>query len=233
MLTLNDKIAVSPLGLEFHQELTFEEWSALAPQLGTALRSMSFVIGDWLVYGEDHFEKQLQLPGLEDNGVTRRRISAERYAQARQATGLDLVILKNYAYVSRRVPMSLRNDLLSWEHHRTVAKLQQDEQKRWLGIAATANDKLSSRRLRVSIARGQVVPVEAMSAPPSERGIANHIPFINRLCGWWSHVGGPDWIATRTPEQVAAMLRDFQPVAEIISFLQTASANTGKGESTL
>ena len=227
MLTLNEKVAITPLGLQFRTDLTFEEWSALAGQIGGALRSMAFVLGDWLVYGEEHFEKQLLLPGFEASAC--RRISAERYDHAHTATGLDRVILKNYAYVSRRVPLSLRNDILSWEHHRVVAKLQPEDQKRWLGVAATEEDKLSSRRLRVSVARGHVVSVEAMAIPPSERGIANHIPFINRLCAWWNHVGGPDWLKTRTPEQIAAILRDFQPVTDLIASLQTASAISSKG----
>ena len=183
------------------------------------------MLGDWLVYGEDRFEKQLALPGFEEDVAACRRLSAERYEEAHAATGIDRVILKNYAYVSRRVPLSLRNDFLSWEHHRVVAKLKPDDQKRWLEVASTKDNKLSSWRLRVSVARGHVVAVEAMAIPPSERGITNHIPFINRLSGWWTHVGGPDWIKTRTPEQVAAILRDFRPVTEIIVSLQKVSAH--------
>ena len=225
MLDLNAKIAISPLGLQFREDLTFSEWCALASQLGSAVRSMAFVLGDWLVYGEDHFEKQLLLPGFEENGP-RQRLSAERYEQAHAATGIDRVVLKNYAYVSRKVPMSLRNDVLSWEHHRVVAKLKTDEQKRWLEIACTDDERLSARRLRVSIARGEVVPVEAMGLPVAGRGIANHIPFINRLSAWWTQVGGDDWLKTRTPEQIAAMVRDFQSVTVIIRSLHAASARS-------
>ena len=61
-----------------------------------------------------------------------------------------------------------------------------------------------------------------MGVLPSERGIANHIPWVNRLCAWWNHAGGPAWLKTRTPEQIAAILRDFQPVANIIQTLETA-----------
>ena len=129
MLTLNEKVAITPLGLQFRTDLTFEEWSALAGEIGGALRSMAFVLGDWLVSGEDHFEKQLLLPGFEASACA----------------------------------------------------------------------------------------------------IANHIPFINRLCAWWNHVGGRDWLKTRTPEQIAAILRDFQPVTDLIASLQTASAISSKG----
>lgn len=217
-LATNDKVIASPLGLQFRQELSFEEWSALAPQLGTALRSTAFVVGDWLVYGEDHFAKQLELPGFETE-MKRGRISADRYQAAWAATGIDKVVLKNYAYVSRRVPLSLRNEHLSWEHHKAVAKLEAPDQTRWLERAADTDDRLSSRRLRVSITQGKVVPVEAMATPPADQGIINHITPINRLCGWWQ-ITGPDWIKGRTHEQTGAMLRDFAPLKGILAELE-------------
>ena len=179
------------------------------------------MIGDWLVYGEDHFDSNAK-NGQAGGDRGGRKVTAERYAQAAAATGIDRAVLKNFAYVSRRVPLSVRNDDLSWEHHRVVAKLQRDEQKRWLKIATGQDERLSARRLRVSIAHGAVVPVEAMGVPPSERGITNHIPWINRLCAWWSHTGGPAWLKTRTGEQIAAILRDFQPVVNIIQTLEAA-----------
>jgi hypothetical protein len=103
-LALGHKVAASHTGLEFHGELTFEEWSSLAPQIGTSLRCMAFVIGDWLVYGEDKF----------DSRKRQGRADPERYELACRATGIDYAVLRNYAYVSRRVSLSLRNDRLSW-----------------------------------------------------------------------------------------------------------------------
>lgn len=223
-LTFNSKVTVSPLGLEFHEELSFDEWAELASQIGTALRSMAFVIGDWLVYGESRFEKQAVIPGMEDEPATRRsRISLSRYEEVRKATGVDLRILKNYAYVSRRVPRSLRNDHLSWEHHRAVARLESEQQQHWLETAARPQDKLSSRRLRVSITRGKVVGVDEMATPPSEQGVTNHIPSINRLCGWWQLIGAKDWLKTRTQAQVEALLRDFEPVEAIIHAIRAGA----------
>ena len=37
---------------------------------------------------------------------------------------MDKNSLHNFAFVSRRVPRSLRNRRISWEHHRKVAKLK-------------------------------------------------------------------------------------------------------------
>ncbi|MEI6494212.1 MAG: hypothetical protein WCO94_16830 [Verrucomicrobiota bacterium] len=222
MLTqINEKVAITPSGLRFDADLTFEEWSAMAPQIGTALKSLAFVIGDWLVYGEERFAAQPCIPGLEDD-PRHVRISSDRYVATQVATGLDMTTLKNYAYVSRRVPMSLRNNLLSWEHHKVVAKLATDKQTEWLTTAASQAERLSVRRLRASITSGRVLSPEELSVPASEQGVTNHIPSINRLCGWWKQIGGTDWIKSRSREQIAALLRDFEPVLSIINQLNTS-----------
>ncbi|MFZ4779626.1 MAG: hypothetical protein ACOYM3_30050 [Terrimicrobiaceae bacterium] len=225
MLTqINEKVAITPSGLRFDADLTFEEWSAMATQIGTALKSMAFVIGDWMIYGEEKFAAQPCIPGLEDNDPRHVRVSSANYVATQAATGLDPATLKNYAYVSRRVPMSLRNNLLSWEHHKVVAKLATDKQAEWLATAAAADsgERISVRRLRASITSGRVLSPEELSVPPSEQGVTNHIPSINRLCGWWKQIGGTDWIKTRSNEQVAALLRDFEPVLSIINQLNTS-----------
>jgi hypothetical protein len=143
------------------------------------------------------------------------------------ATGLDTATLKSYAYVSRRVPMLLRNNILSWEHHKIVAKLKEDQQVRWLATAAAGDSgkPLSGRRLRASITSGRVLTNDELTIPASDQGVINHIPSINRLCGWWEQIGGPEWVKSRSPEQIAALLRDFAPVLSIINHLRAAKTN--------
>jgi len=224
MLTqINEKLVITPSGLRFNADLTFEEWSALAPKIGGALRSMAFVIGDWLVYGEEKFAAQPFFPSMAPD-PRHVRVSAPNYEATQAATGLDIATLKSYAYVSRRVPMSLRNDFLSWEHHKVVAKLATDKQAEWLTTAAAADsgERISVRRLRASITSGRVLSPEELSVPPSEQGVTNHIPSINRLCGWWKQIGGTDWIKSRSREQISALLRDFEPVLSIINQLNTS-----------
>ena len=52
---LTPKANISPVGLQFSGDLTLDEWKSLAPSLGQAARSVAFVIGDWLVYGDSLF----------------------------------------------------------------------------------------------------------------------------------------------------------------------------------
>ena len=139
MLTqINEKLTITPNGLRFNADLTFEEWSSMAPQIGGALKSMAFVIGDWMLYGEEKFAVQPYFPSMAPD-PRHVRVSAPNYVATQAATGLDPTTLKSYAYVSRRVPMSLRNDILSWEHHKVVAKLAAEKQVEWLNTAASGD----------------------------------------------------------------------------------------------
>ena len=90
---------------------------------------MAFVVGDWLVYGEERF-------GDTPGGAKLRRITGDRYDLATNITGIDRAVLKIYAHVSRRVPRAARCAMLSWEHHKAVARLAPTDQQHWLAIAS-------------------------------------------------------------------------------------------------
>ena len=106
LATITPKVRVTPLGLEITDELNFDEWSSLAPAIGEVARSLCFVVGDWLAYGE-RFAAQRPLPGFEDMPA---KVDPKRYDAALLKTGLDRGTLQNYAFVSRSVPRSLRNE---------------------------------------------------------------------------------------------------------------------------
>jgi hypothetical protein len=210
-LTLPDcpKFTVSRTGLTVHTELSFEEWAALAPQLNEASRCIAFLIGDWLIYGEAQFTKPGKQPA--------RRVQSAAYERAMAATGLDRSTLITYAYVARRVPASLRNEDLSWEHHKAVAKLEARDQTRWLKTALNGDKSgiVSTRRLRKSITAGRLLSLADMRVAPSERGRPNHIPFVNRLCAWWETLQQDRWLTRATPAQRAALKRDLLPLMQI------------------
>ncbi len=170
------KVKLTPVGMVVEEELTFEEWASLAPHLGTGVRSMAFVVGDWLTYGEDMFSGGRDFPDLDGGPRAASRVSQHSYDAALKATEIDLATLKTYVHVSRRVPRLLRNNLLSWEHHKAVAKLRGPELTRWLDLAEKGDDlgRLSARRLRASITAGRVLSPEEMVIPPSEQGVSNH-----------------------------------------------------------
>jgi hypothetical protein len=214
LATITPKVRITPLGLDITEELSFEEWSSLAPAIGGIARSLSFVVGDWLAYGE-RFAAQRPLPGFEDMPT---KVDPKRYDKALLKTGLDRGTLCNYASVSRSVPRSLRNEHLSWEHHRAVARLDPDAQRHWIDVTIAENDagrRMSSRRLRRSIEAGRIVTVAELRPVAADTGILNHIPFVNRLVGWWARMRDSNWLKTASADKRAALKRDLQPIIEI------------------
>ena len=214
LATITPKVRVTNIGLEIIEDLSFDEWSSLAPHIGDAARSLGFVIGDWLAYGE-RFSAQRPLPGFENMPG---KVTPERYDDALLKTGLDRHTLHNYTYVSRCVPRSLRNEVLSWEHHKAVARLDVDAQREWLAQAVAENDagrRMSSRRLRRSIDAGRILTVEELQSDPADTGVSNHIPFVNRLVGWWARMRDAGWLKSASDEKRAALKRDLHPIVEI------------------
>ena len=209
----NPKVSISPVGMQISSELSFEEWSELATSIGQAARSIGFIIGDWLVYGQSLF-------GTE--GFAEKRVDAASYQLAINATGLDLSTLQNYAYVSRNIPFSLRTERLSWEHHRLVAKLPEVEQQEWIDACLAEEDagqRMSTRRLRKSLNLGRIATQKDLEPDDSDKGIENHIPFVNRLVVWWKRMQTDRFLAEASDEQRAAIKRDLEPVITIYNQL--------------
>lgn len=160
LVTLNPKVTMTPLGLEVHEDLTAEEWCDIGARIGTAMRSIAFVVGDWLVYGEGRDGKRMFWPDTPEHDT----IPHHLYEKASQLTGMDISTLHNHAYVARHVPRSLRNEKLAWEHHKKVAKLKDDSEKAsWLRIAAKGSR--SGRRM----------------ARPSPHRSPNHCPIVEAI----------------------------------------------------
>ena len=194
-------------------ELSFAEWGELATSIGHASRSIAFVVGDWLVYGQSLFGT---------DGFPDQRVDAPSDQLALAATGLDLSTLQNYAYVSRSVPFSLRNERLSWEHHRILAKLPEMEQQRWIDACVHEEDcgkRMSTRRLRKSLNLGRVATEGDLTPDEADKGIDNHIPFVNRLSVWWKRMSQNRFLDNATREQREALKRDLEPVVTIYNQL--------------
>ena len=194
----NTKFNISETGIEFREELTFEEWEQLGGRLARVGKSIGFLIGDWINYGE--------------------KCWGEKYAEAIRKTGIDYQILADFAYVARKVDFSCRHEKLGFEHHKAVAKLKcADEQKRWLETAE--RESLSKRRLRASIIKGRVVSIDEMQGDPADRGQQTYMNWIMRLCQWWRKRIESDPVANWDDCDKIRLKRDLQPVVDIYNSL--------------
>jgi hypothetical protein len=186
-----------PTGIEFHGDLTREEWTDLGQKLSAVGKSIGFIIGDWINYGETRW------------GVIK---------DLEKVTKLDYGTLRNFSHVSKRVQLSLRNDNLDWYHHAVVAKVKSPEdQRKWL--AAAAEEEMSVRRLRRSVHEGRVVSTQEMREDPADRGTATYMTWLNKLAQWWKRRIDADPISDWDPQDRARLKRDLEPLARIYELL--------------
>ncbi|MEU0600925.1 LmbU family transcriptional regulator [Streptomyces sp. NPDC006393] len=96
-------------------KMAYDEWERAGRQLADVLDSSSWWLGDWLVYGKDHY--------------------TDRYQRGIRAAGLSYQTLRNYAWVSRRFDLTRRRPALSFQHHAELASMPAADQELWLDRA--------------------------------------------------------------------------------------------------
>jgi hypothetical protein len=87
---------LQPLSLHLSETMSYAEWASAGRQLARLSHGVAWALGDWLIYGQARY--------------------GSRYRDALAATQLDYQTLRNYAWVSRSVPLSRRRDTLSFQH---------------------------------------------------------------------------------------------------------------------
>jgi hypothetical protein len=95
---------------------SFEQWQQAMEFVQRSEQAVYFWIGDLLNYGETLY--------------------GETYTQAIDATGFEYGTLANDKSVARAIPQPIRKSDLSFEHHRAVAKLEPNDQEKWLDKAS-------------------------------------------------------------------------------------------------
>lgn len=135
-LTLPGK--VSRTGWALPKTLSEEDWIWLGSGLGKIEGAVQWWLGDWWTHGEREYGKRKAL--FEEGGPLE---------------NLNFGTVANYGWVARSVETSLRNEVLSWDHHRHVAWLPPEQQREWLDRAVNGTDgkSWSSNQLKAAIAR--------------------------------------------------------------------------------
>ena len=192
------KFAITPTGIQFHQDLSFAEWDELGQKLAPIGKSIGFILGDWINYGEKRYGKM--------------------YEEALTKTGMAYQTLANYAYVARKVQFSCRQENLGFEHHAVVAKLKTpEEQQHWLEIAAEHN--LGKRRLQKSINFGRLATDEEVQGDPADRGHVTYLALLNRLRRWWARETGKAPVDDWDDDRREGLKKDFKLILDIYEAL--------------
>jgi hypothetical protein len=198
-LAINDsKFTITPTGIEFHEELHFDEWDSLGQKLTPVGKSIGFIIGDWINYGQKAY--------------------GEKYEEAVARTGMDYGYLRNIAHVARKVDLSCRHDNLGFEHHAVVAKLKTEEEKKhWLDMAEKHD--LSVRRLRKSINFGRLATEKEVQGDPADRGHVTYLALLNRIRRWWSRETQKAPVDEWDDERREGLKKDFKLILDIYEAL--------------
>lgn len=198
-LAINDpKFAITPTGIEFHEELSFEEWEALGQKLSPVGKSIGFIIGDWINYGEKRW--------------------GDKYEEAIKRTGMAYQTLRLYAHVAKRVDLLTRINKLDFVHHRVVAKLKDvDDQRHWLDMAVKHN--LGKRRLQKSINFGRLATEQEVAGDPHDKRHTTYLSLLNKIRRWWQEQTETAPVDEWDEERRQALKEDFEFVKDIYEAL--------------
>lgn len=192
------KFSITPTGIQFNDELSFEEWDALGTRLGEVGKSIGFIIGDWINYGEGRY--------------------GEKYEESLARTGLAYTTLAHYSYVARKIQFCLRKQNLDYSLHATVAKLKTDEEKQhWLDMAEKHD--LSVRRLRKSINFGRLATEEEVQGDPADRGYVTYLALLNRIRRWWARETQKAPVDEWDEDRREGLKKDFRLILDIYEAL--------------
>lgn len=113
---------ISATGLFMPADLDEQQWQAVGSMLVTLNSGIQWALGDWWAYGFHAY------------GERKSKAIAKKLPY-------EFGSMMNLGWVARKIPASLRNEALSFSHHVAVAKLEPEDQKKWLDKAAKARPK--------------------------------------------------------------------------------------------
>ena len=198
-LAINDpKFAITSTGIKFNEELSFEEWDELGQKIAPVGKSIGFIIGDWINYGENRW--------------------GDKYEEALGRTGMAYQTLADFAYVARKVQFSFRNEKLDYTHHRVVAKIKDpEEQRHWLEMAV--QHKLGKRRLQKSINFGRLATEQEVAGDPHDKRHTTYLSLLNKIRRWWQEQTETAPVDEWDEERRQALKEDFEFVKDIYEAL--------------
>ncbi|MEU5404183.1 LmbU family transcriptional regulator [Streptomyces sp. NPDC005963] len=174
------------VGLQMPTGMAYDEWERSGRQLAGVLDSSSWWLGDWLVYGKDHY--------------------TDRYQRGIRAIGLSYQTLRNYAWVSRRFDLTRRRPTLSFQHHAELASMPVEEQDCWLERAE--QQQWTTKQLRGALRAAR----QGEQQPPTRTEPSRRLEVPGDHLQWWHKVAeqlGVDfeqWVTTTLNSAAASAL---------------------------
>jgi hypothetical protein len=223
-------------GVELIRDEDFERWRAEGERLLIDAAEHQWALGDWIVRGEEFKEIA---------SITRdQSFKHGIYSGAAEITGLSVDTIKDYAYVARNVPEEIRVKTLAFGHHKLVAGLSEEEQRKQLELFKTGHLTVDDARRRIQYLRdkGQLSskPAKAgadsrparLAKEPQPKSELDHKPDkraqrIVKLCDQLLDSLSEDYIAAAaTPAAHWTLTLTAARVREVLEEAETASVHT-------
>lgn len=191
-------------GIEPIGNPSFEQWMACLQFVKSAGRSVHFWIGDLINYGEFRW--------------------GETYREAISLTGFDIQTLRNDKWVASRIPPERRQGNLSFEHHKEVADMEEEEQEELLTKAV--EQKLTRDQFRKLISRQELKQEndpQTSRQPdisPLEKALQSGEVFIHDL----KQLLGTD-LSSDDYSQLADLLAEIQQISTNIYYANSNPEN--------
>ncbi|MFI9754694.1 LmbU family transcriptional regulator [Streptomyces collinus] len=191
------QVLTTRVGLRMPARMAYDEWERAGQQLAGVLDSSSWWLGDWLVYGKDHY--------------------TDRYQRGIRAAGLSYQTLRNYAWVARRFGFARRRPALSFQHHAELASMPAEEQDLWLDRAEEGRWSTKQLRAALRVARQDERRPRTLTEPSGRLEVPGH-----RLRRWHEAaeqlgVDFEQWVTATLDSAAASALEDardsVRPVA--------------------
>ena len=134
------------LGLSIPENFAYDEWVALGTRLSRASASAMWLLGDWLAYGQQHYQKT----------QWGNKVPDVLYERLSQETGYSVQTLMNAKSVCARLPRSGRPEGLTYNHAEQIVFYAPSE--KWsVWINRTLEEGLTVKKLRETLRRAKAV----------------------------------------------------------------------------
>ncbi|MFD9824165.1 LmbU family transcriptional regulator [Streptomyces violascens] len=189
------QVLTTKVGLQMPSGTTYEDWEQAGRQLSGIVDSSSWWLGDWLVYGKDHY--------------------TDRYQRGIRTAGLQYQTLRNYAWVARRFEFARRRQALTFQHHAEIASLPVDEQEMWLDRAE--QKKWTTKQLRGALRVARTDEPRGGKQTEATRRLA----LPDSRLQWWhkaaeqSGLGLEQWVLETLDSAAGRALEEIAEMEEI------------------
>lgn len=191
-ITQLGRFQVSPVGVMMEEDLTEDEWKAFFQLIQQLKSAYQWIIGDWANHGRDRLNWT--------------------YQNIADFTGYAEKTIRDWAYVCRQFPMSIRIDILDFGHHQVLVGLAQPDKIRWLEYAA--KERLSVAKLRDALGDSPTLPE---NDPFGVKKFSQNTRQLSKIVQKVSRGGGlSDEEANRARQQIDLMRQWLEAAAALI-----------------